>query len=98
MSSFTTRVELHSASLEDYKNLHAFMEIEGFSRLIKSDAGIWYHLPTAEYTREAAVAIADVLASAERAAARTGKRYSVIVTQSNGRLWNGLPQYQPASR
>jgi hypothetical protein len=97
MSSFTTRVELHSATHDDYNNLHAFMEAEGFSRLIRSSDGKWYHLPTAEYDRKGDLTAADVLGSAERAAARSGKRYSVIVTESNRRTWNGLVECQPAT-
>lgn len=98
MSSFTTRVELHSASYDDYNNLHAFMEAEGFSRLIKADSGTWYHLPTAEYNREGALTIAEVRASAQRAANRTGKLFCVLVSESTSRSWVGLPECQLATR
>jgi hypothetical protein len=98
MSSFTTRVELHSAAHDDYNNLHAYMEAAGFSRLIKSDDGTWYHLPTAEYNREGALTIADVRASAQQAAARTGKTFCVLVSETTSRSWVGLPAYQPAMR
>jgi hypothetical protein len=98
MSSFTTRVELHSASHDDYNNLHALMEAEGFSRLIKADDGTWYHLPAAEYNRECALSIAEVRASAQRAATRTRKLFCVFVSESTSRSWVGLPEYQLATR
>ncbi len=34
MAKFTTRVELHNATGEDYNTLHDAMESVGFSRLI----------------------------------------------------------------
>jgi hypothetical protein len=91
MASFTTRVELHSASAEDYERLHSYMQAEQFSRLIKSDDGTWYHLPTAEYDRSGNYSAADTLAAAKRAAARTSKNYSVLVTETNRRTWFNLP-------
>jgi hypothetical protein len=91
MPSFTTRVELHGATDRDYDTLHGAMEAEGFSRTIKdSEEGTWYHLPTAEYDRSGELTRADVLASAKRAAAKTNKTFAVLVTQSNGRTWEGL--------
>lgn len=85
-----TRVELHHASEDDYETLHSAMETEGFERTIVSDQGVKYHLPTAEYYRTANLTRSQVLASAERAAATTGKRYAAIVTESQGVTWNGL--------
>ena len=51
MAQFTTRVELHRATGEDYSSLHSAMEYQGFSRTIRSDDGIIYILPTAKYDR-----------------------------------------------
>jgi len=91
MPNFTTRVELHHADGDDYENLHTAMEGQGFSRTIKSGDGVTYHLPTAEYDRRGAALTSDtVLASAKMAASSTGKRYSILVTESNGRKWTGL--------
>jgi hypothetical protein len=67
------------------------MEREGFSRAIKSDAGQWYHMPTAEYDRIAALTDEQVLNSAKRAADVTNKAYAIIVSNSAGRIWFGLP-------
>jgi hypothetical protein len=96
MASFTTRVELHDATYADYDALHKAMETEGFSRLIKSDAGTWYHLPTAEYNRIAELTRAQVLESAKRAATKTKKSFAVLVTESNGRNWEGLQEVRAA--
>lgn len=96
MARFTTRVELHGASYSDYEQLHGAMEREGFSRAIRSDQGSWYHLPTAEYDREGPLTTEQVLDSAKRAAATTGKKFGVLVTEGFRRTWFGLPAAQPA--
>ena len=93
MPSFTTRVELHKADDEDYDVLHAAMEERNFSRLITSDKGIIYHLPTAEYDYSGNKTRSDVLELAKAAAAETNKKFAVIVTESNGRTWFGLSKY-----
>ncbi|WP_461453571.1 hypothetical protein [Mucilaginibacter sp.] len=91
MASFTTRVELHKASQEiDYKKLHAEMELEGFLRTIISDDNITYHLPTAEYNKIGNFTRQQILDSAKKAAAKTGKEHSILVTESNGRTWYNL--------
>ena len=59
--SFSVRVELHRATDEDYEQLHAAMEQAGFSRLIASDDGVVYHLPTAEYDYQGEETRSDVL-------------------------------------
>jgi hypothetical protein len=92
MAQFTTRVELHHADDEDYKTLHAAMEDEGFSRTILSGDNVAYHLPTAEYDRISNLTRNDILKSAQRAAALTGCRFGVIVTESKGSTWWGLPK------
>ena len=89
MPKFTTRVELHSATDTDYERLHAAMEGEGFTRTISSESGT-YRLPTAEYNRDGQIDTDEVLESAKRAAGRTGKKFAVLVTESNGRTWVGL--------
>ena len=94
MAKFTTRVELHSATYSDYEKLHTAMEAEGFSRLIKSDDGTWYHLLTAVYNREDQLTRDQVLESAKRASAKTGKSYAILVTEATARTWVGLKQHQ----
>jgi hypothetical protein len=98
MASFTTRVELHSADWSDYENLHEYMEQQGFSRTIRADNGTVYHLPTAEYHFSGSSTAAEVLAKAEYAARRTGRRYGIIVTEAKMQMWTGLPMAvrQPA--
>ena len=90
MSSFTTRVELHSANYSDYETLHSAMGRQGFSRTIRGDDGVEYHLPTAEYNLIENITRAQVLEKAKVAASYTGKSSSIIVTESNGRTWSGL--------
>jgi hypothetical protein len=91
MPSFTTRVELHKAVETDYENLHSEMAKEGFSRTITSDDKVTYHLPTAEYNLiDSNLTRANVLEKAKKAAKKTGKENSIIVTESNGRTWHNL--------
>jgi hypothetical protein len=91
MPSFTTRVELHRATGEDYERLHLAMEKRGFSRTITSDKGVRYDLPTAEYDRSgSSLTRAEVRDDAKAAASSVTKSYSVLVTESNGRTWHGL--------
>lgn len=92
MATFTTRVELHKAYEDDYEVLHAAMERRGFSRLITSDKGTTYHLPTAEYNHSGSKTRSQVLDLAKAAASETNKRFAVLVTESNGRTWDGLDQ------
>jgi hypothetical protein len=90
MSVFITRVELHDAESEDYDNLHKYMEDEGFSRTISSDANVEYHLPTAEYLITGNYTRSQVLQKAKSAAGKTNKIYGIIVTESHGQTWSGL--------
>jgi hypothetical protein len=90
MATFTTRVELHSATYADYETLHEAMRKKGFSRQIASDNGGTYHLPTAEYSCAGNFARDAVLAAAKDAAATTHKRAAILVTESAGRTWSNL--------
>jgi hypothetical protein len=90
MSGFTTRVELHSATSEDYEILHVAMKQQGFLRTIKSDKGSIHELPTAEYNLTGNYNIQQVIDKAETAGKTTRMKYSILVTESNGRRWVGL--------
>jgi hypothetical protein len=90
MSKFTVRIELHDAKWDDYETLHAAMAEKGFSRFVTADDGQTYHLPWAEYSAVGDLTSAQVRDIAQAAAATTGKRHGVLVTESNGRAWAGL--------
>ena len=90
MASFTIRVELHDATRDDYTKLHEKMRSQGFSQTIKSDDGITYQLPPAEYDYTGYATRSQVLEKANAAAALTKPRYAVLVTESAGRTWYGL--------
>ncbi len=90
MTQFTTRLELHNTSSEDYETLHEAMSNEGFSRQITSDEGVTYHLPTAEYDFRGSENRSSVLDKAKRAAASTGRSHGILVTELAGRTWMGL--------
>jgi hypothetical protein len=94
MALFTTRVELHDAKTsEDYEKLHAEMAKEGFWRTISLQGeNITYQLPTAEYNYSSdTLSSAQVLELAKKAATRTGKKFSVLVTKADGRReWYNL--------
>jgi hypothetical protein len=91
MAAFTVRVELHdNPTWNDYEKLHKAMEGEGFSRTIKDGQGMVYHLPTAEYNFIGALSRDQIYEKAKHAAAKAGKKYSLLVTESNGRTWQNL--------
>jgi hypothetical protein len=92
MASFTTRVELHNANYNDYLGLHAGMERRQFHRIIQSDGGQLFHLPTAEYDSHGDLGVGDVLELAKAAASETGKSASIIVTEAVRRQWFNLNQ------
>ena len=93
MSKFTVRVELHHATEDDYKLLHEEMESYNFSRIISdTDTGEEFHLPTAEYRGSSPyMEQSDVAKIAEKAALKTERDYSILVTKSAGTCWIGLP-------
>jgi hypothetical protein len=89
MAQFTIRVELHRATGEDYSSLHSAME--WFSRTIRSDDGIIYILPTAEYDRTGDnLTRTQVLNDARAAAASVATTFSILVTEASARTWIGL--------
>lgn len=90
MATFTTRVELHHADEDDYEILHEAMERKGFSRLITSEKGTSYHLPTAEYNYIGSATRDAVLAAAKAAATQTKRKFAVLITESQRRTWVGL--------
>jgi hypothetical protein len=87
MAHFTTRVELHGATKADYDNLHTYMAAARFRRSITSDRGVVYQLPTAEYDSHGDLSALDVHRLASAAAAKTGKKYWVLVTEAAARVW-----------
>ena len=90
MSQFTVRIELHEARWAHYDTLHAAMARHGFSRLITGDDGRTYQLPWAEYDSTHNLSSLQVLGIAQNAAASTGKKNSVLVTEAKNRAWSGL--------
>jgi len=97
MTNYTVRIELHDADEEDYENLHAAMEGEGFVRWIQSEKGTQLRLPTAEYNLVgSSLDKKAVLNTAVAAAQRVKPRPKpwVLVTQSAGRTWDGLQEWE----
>jgi hypothetical protein len=92
MPSFTTRVELHDATWQDYENLHSQMQAQGFARTIGSDDGVVYHLPWAEYDLVGQLTCEQVRdrAVAAAAAAAPSRGRAILVSQALRRCWIGL--------
>jgi len=91
MAKYLARVELHSATWDDYDALHASMQQRGYARTIQGDNGNTYHLPTGTYVATNASATLEVaLNAAVEAAKETGKSSSTIVTDWTSASWNGL--------
>jgi hypothetical protein len=86
MAKFTTRVELYGEpSWDDYDNLHAAMKKEGFYQTIsfEGDSTQW-HLPHAEYNRNADLETDEVRDSAKKAAASVWTSFGLLVTKADG--------------
>jgi hypothetical protein len=94
MASFTIRVELHDATWQNYINLAADLAKQGVTDVITADDGTTYKMSPAEYNYDGAASIDDVLNAVGAAAARTGKKHAVFVTQSTQRKWRGLQAVQ----
>lgn len=91
MTIFTVRVELNNPASGDYGDLHEKMMDAGFSKTIKSSAGEVFHLPDAEYEYISETEIlAAVLEKAYKIAISVKSESRVLVTESAGRMWQGL--------
>lgn len=91
MPNYIARVELHSASYDDYDNLHGQMLRRGFARAVKGDDGRTYQLPTGSYLSTGSFASASAaLQAAVAAAAATGKASAIIAADWNCASWQGL--------
>jgi len=94
MAQFITRVELHGVQHDDkvYQILHDAMEANGFKRTIKSGNGKTYHMLTAEYEITGNYTANSVLESAQKATTKTGKKYSVFVSEIVMATWWNLEE------
>ncbi|WP_167153184.1 hypothetical protein [Burkholderia sp. Cy-647] len=91
MARFVVRVELHSATWQDYENLHVRMNAIGLGRKIQGANGVWHDLPPAEYYGEGDVSRDDVLAGVKAVAEKVKTSFSVLVTESVTSAWYNLP-------
>lgn len=87
---YTIRVELHDADWSHYVVLAQQLAARGITDVITADNGVRYTMPPAEYNYTGAADLQTVLNMAKAAANATGKRSAVLVTQSAGRMWDGL--------
>jgi hypothetical protein len=93
MPQFTTRIELHRATGEDYSRLHPAMEQRGFSRTIVGADGATYVLPTEEYERNGAdLTPGQVHNDAWGAASSVATTFSILITEASSIRWSGLPK------
>jgi len=92
MPKYTVRIELHDASWQNYADLAKHMAAQGMIDVIQADDGVRYKMPPAEYNYVGAKTCQQVLDAAKGCASRVVNSYAVLVTESNGRLWYGLPK------
>lgn len=91
MANYIARVELHSATYDDYEELHDSMSQQGYARMIRGGDGKDYHLPTGTYVmRNTSATRSDALDRAGTAAQQTGKKSSIIVADWESATWRGL--------
>jgi hypothetical protein len=92
MANYIARVELHSATWNDYEQLHATMQQRGYSRTIQSSDGKWYQLPTGTYVVAGTdSSLQNALNAATEAAKATGRQSWVLVADWGAASWAGLP-------
>jgi hypothetical protein len=97
MANYSVRIELREAEVEDYASLDAAMIEEGFVRWIVAGGGIRQTLPTGEYNLiDSDLHQSVVLGRAEEAAyaVKPTPAPSIMVTESAGRIWSGLSEWQ----
>ncbi|WP_112197784.1 type V toxin-antitoxin system endoribonuclease antitoxin GhoS [Rahnella sp. NRRL B-41462] len=87
MAQFIVRVEIHSASSEDYESLHEKMKAKGYSREIQDGQGTWFHLPTAEYTATKSSNAFDVREEVRGIASSVKSGHFVLVTEVANISW-----------
>lgn len=96
MANITVRVELHEADDEPqaYKDLHAAMERQGFSRTIKTQGDVRRKLPNAEYsmvTNLTKQQVLDKAILAARSVMGDDELFSILVTRDESpRLYHNL--------
>lgn len=83
MSIFIVRIELHPSDKEQaYTAVHEAMQAAGFSRILRAQDGLRYHLPTSEYcitSTSSAEAIRDL---AKGAATRVTTLFMLLVSET----------------
>jgi hypothetical protein len=92
MSMFTVRVELHSATWQDYTNLAKDLAVKGITDVITADDGKRYKMPPAEYNYVGNESIDAVYNAAVASAVGTGRNHAVLVSEAVRRKWMGAPQ------
>lgn len=74
MNTFTARIELHSATPNDYTRLYTEMEQESFVATgAKAESG------NVEFKSKNRISINEVIDAVVRAASKTGKKFSFTV-------------------
>lgn len=97
MPRFTVRVVLHNASPQNYVDLANSLATKGVVDVIRSDDGTLYKLPPAEYNFEGNASAEQVRDAVVQAASITNRFESVLVTETQKRVWQGLQAFpQPA--
>ncbi|GIK33936.1 MAG: hypothetical protein AMXMBFR59_42260 [Rhodanobacteraceae bacterium] len=94
MASFTIRVELHDANWQHYIDMARDLATKGITDVIAAGNGTHYKLSPAEYNFVGNATADGVLEAVKTSAAKTGKRYAVMVTESTRRTWVGLETIQ----
>ena len=91
MAQFIIRVVLKdNATWDDYTRLASALAARNITDVITADDGRRYKMPPAEYQCTANMDASGVRQIAEAAISTVGKRYAVLVTQSQGSSWIGL--------
>lgn len=87
---YLTRVELHSATEQQYNRLHAAMARQRFYRTIDGDNGQMFHLPWGTYFSFGDVTAPEVRSFARWAVSESGAQGEILVAMAPFICWEGL--------
>ena len=91
MSTFIVRIELHPSDKEQaYSAVHDAMESAGFSRVLRHEDGVRYHLPTSEYCMTSTSSVEAVRDLAARAVGKITTLYMLFVSDATRVAFAGL--------
>ena len=90
MKKYILRVQLSIQTDRNYTILRDSLLKVGFTKRIKSKAGVEYRLPNGNYYVETTTSMDDVFEMAKKIALQVTPDAMVLLTEVNSMTWSGL--------